>query len=174
MEQLFHTFLNYFLSTFFSLSLLSLKYLVLPCSEDGQRDPFNTSDLWLGTYFLSLSLHTLKSDSLLHSDLFSFFFSFWTRVCVHVCECDQMRASVGLCLCKHLGLLWDGAPQIIYYYCVCVCVRACMCVCAREKSHWSGMEFNKTIRLVSNWLLVTLNKNCHSKYVCVYIFCHYW
>ena len=31
------------------------------------------------------------------------------------------------------------------------------------------MEFNKTIRLVSNWLLVTLNKNCHSKYVHVFI-----
>ena len=34
-------------------------------------------------------------------------------VYVCVCGCDEMRVSVGLC--KHSGLLQDGAPYIIYF-----------------------------------------------------------
>ena len=57
------------------------------------------------------------------------------RACVCVCVCDEMSTS--LRLCKHSGLLWDGAPQVIYYYyyyyCIVILVYAVFC------SFWSRL-----------------------------------
>ena len=64
--------------------------------------------------------HALSFKSKLKTHLFSsaywsvIFFSLYQPItstaciCSVVCVCDEM--SVSICLCKHSGLLWDGAP----------------------------------------------------------------